>query len=313
MIQDVLQRVSAARIRRDLLYLCCDPLPFRKVNHTRPGQSMNSLTEADIYVRGQLESAGYEVTTTTYRVQPFRCDSTKPLHHWYSTPEPSDPSFDAANLEAMRPGHTRPEEIIQLISHKDSMSWIDSPGAHDNAVGTAANLELARILSTCDLQRSVRMLFCNEEHTPWTSRFAAEAAAARSDHIIAVFNVDSLDGKSDEDMAAGKMTHAVGYSTDEGCPLAQFVAACSTRYSIGLDVQVYFKEHVNDDDGMFINAGFCTTVVNGGSWPYADSEYHLPGDVFERVNVENVVRSTQLLLAAILEIDAGGADFFSKI
>ena len=37
---------------------------------------------------------------------------------------------------------------------------------------------------------------------------AAEAAAARGDQIIAVLNVDSLDGKSDEDMAAGKMTSA---------------------------------------------------------------------------------------------------------
>ncbi|MCX6992930.1 MAG: M28 family peptidase [Kiritimatiellaeota bacterium] len=308
MIKDILQRVSADRIRHDLFYLCRDPLPFRKVNYTRPGQSMNSLAEADAFIRGQIEAAGYAVTTTTYRVQPFRCDRTKPLHHWYSTPAPSDPSFDATNLEATRRGCERPEEIIQLIAHKDSMSWIDSPGAHDNAVGTVANLELARVLATCDLRRSVRLLFCNEEHTPWTSRFAAEAAAARGDHIVAVLNVDSLDGKSEEDMAAGKMTHVVGYSTDEGRALAEFVAAGAARHKIGLDVRVIFKQHVNDDDGMFINAGFRTTVMNLGSWPYADSEYHLPGDVPERVNIANVVRSTQLLLAAILDIDANDTD-----
>jgi len=45
-----------------------------------------------------------------------------------------------------------------------------------------------------------------------------------------------------------------------------------------------------------------------GSWPYGDSEYHLPGDIPERVNIENVMRSTQLLLAAILEIDAGDSN-----
>lgn len=313
MIQKLLQQVSADRIRRGLLYLCRDPLIFRKVNYTRPGQIMNSLAEADDFIRGQLESAGYEVTSTAHRVQAFRCDSTKPLHHWYSAPTPDDPWYDATNIEAVRTGREHPEEIIQLISHKDSMSWIDSPGAHDNAVGTVANLELARILATCDLRRSLRILFCNEEHTPWTSRFAAAAAAARGDHIIAALNVDSLDGKSDEDMAAGKMAHVVGYSTDEGRPLAEFMAACAARYSVGLDVRVHFKEHVNDDDGMFINAGFRTTVMNCGSWPYADSEYHLPGDVPERVNIENVVRSAQLLLAVILEIDAAGADAFMKI
>ena len=310
MIQDALKHVSAKRIRRDLFYLCREPLPFRKVNYTRPGQSDNSLAEADDFIRDQLESTGYRVTSTTYRVQPFRCDNTKPLHHWYSNPDPNDSWYDAANLEATRSGSECPEEIIQLISHKDSMSWIDSPGAHDNAVGTVANLELARILATLPTKRTVRMLFCNEEHTPWTSRFAAEAAFARGDDIVAVLNLDSLDGKSDEDMAAGKLTHEVGYSTEEGRALAELIAACASRHRIGLNVRVFFKEHVNDDDGMFINAGFRRTVINIGSWPYADSQYHLPGDVPERVNIENMMRSAQLLLASILEIDAGGADVF---
>ena len=306
MIREALKRVSADRIRRDLFHLCRDPLPFRKVNYTRPGQSVNSLAEADAFIRGQIESAGYDVVTTVNKVQPFRCDSTRPLHHWYSSPQPGDPWYEAANLEATRPGRTQPEEIIQLISHKDSMSWIDSPGAHDNAVGTVANLELARVLATCDLKRSVRLLFCNEEHTPWTSRFAAEAAAARGDRIIAVLNVDSLDGKPEEEMAAGKLTHVIAYSTDEGHALADLMEGCVARYNIGLDVRVAFKENVNDDDGMFIKAGFRTTVMNLGSWPYADSEYHLPGDVPERVNIENMVRSTQLLLAAVLEITDDG-------
>jgi len=304
MIHETLRRVSADRIRRDLFHLCRDPLPFRKVNYTRPGQTLNSLSEADQFIRGELDAAGYEVVTTTYRVQAFRCDCTKPLHHWYAAPAPDDPWFDAANLEVTRRGRERPGEIIQLIAHKDSMSWIDSPGAHDNAVGTAANLEIARVLATCATRRSVRLLFCNEEHVPWTSRFAAEAAAARGDRIVAVFNVDSLGGKSDEDRAAGRLIHAVAYSTDEGRALAEFVAACAARHGLGLEVPVFFKERVNDDDGMFIQAGFRTTVMHAGSWPYADSEYHLPGDVPERVNIENVARSTQLLVAAVLEIDA---------
>jgi len=312
MRKDILQLVSAERIRRDLFHLCCDPLPFRKVNFTRPGQSVDSLSEADQFICGQLESAGYEVTSIPYRVQAFRCDNTKPIHHWYAKPDPDDPWYDATNLEVTYPGREDPEEIIQLISHKDSMSWIDSPGAHDNAAGTVANLELARVLVTCALKRSVRILFCNEEHVPWTSRHAAEAAAARGDDIIAVLNVDSLDGKSDDDMAADKLTHVVTYSTNEGRPLAEFIVSCTAHYNIGLDARVVFKQKVNDDDGMFINAGYRRTVMNVGSFPYDDSQYHLPGDVPERVNIENLVLSTQLLLAAILEIDAKGEDVFRK-
>jgi hypothetical protein len=306
MLQDLLKAVSLARLRCDLFHLAGSPLPFRKVNYTRPGQSLASLDEADAYLQAQLQGAGWEVRRTPYRVQPFRCDCTKPLHHWYSAPAPEDPWYEACNLEAEKPGSASPDEIIQLIAHKDSMSWIDSPGAHDNGVGTVANLELARILAACPTQRTIRILLCNEEHTPWTSRFAAEAAAARGDRIIAVLNLDSLDGKSDADMAAGRLTHVVGYSTDEGRPLAQLVERCNRSHGIGLEVSVAYKQHINDDDGMFINAGFRTTVMNLGSWPYADAEYHLPGDRPERVNLENLKRSTQLILAAVLELDAQG-------
>ena len=307
MIPDVIARVDIDRLRNDLFHLACDPLPFRKVNYTVEGHARCTLDETDDFIQAQLEGAGLSVTKTGHQVQAFRCDNTKPLHHWYSKPAPEDPFYTAHNLEASIPGTRFPEEIIQLISHKDSMSWIDSPGAHDNAVGTVANLEMGRILAGLRLQRTVRILFCNEEHTPWTSRFAAEAAADRGDNIIAVLNVDSLDGKSDEDVAAGRLLHTVGYSTEEGRPLAGLLAQVNRRHGIALDVQVVHKEHVNDDDGMFIKAGFRTTVMNLGSWPYSDSEYHLVGDRPERVNLENLRRSTQLILAAVLELDVNEA------
>jgi hypothetical protein len=310
MIRALLRQVSGERIRRDLFYLSQDPLRFRKANYTRPGQSLNSLAEADEYIEDQLTASGQQVRRTSHRVQAFRCDETRPLHHWYSTPEPEDPWYDVANVEAIQSGYLCPDEIIQLISHKDSMSWINSPGARDNCVGSVANLELARVLSSCKTKRTIRVLFCNEEHTPWTSRFAAQAAAERGDNLLAVLNVDSLDGKSDEDTAAGKLTHVTTYSTEEGRPLAEFVVSRAGKYGIEVDARVVHKEKVNDDDGMFINAGFPRTVMNVGSFPYEDSQYHLPGDEPERVNIENVVRSTQLLLAAILEIDDQGTEAF---
>jgi hypothetical protein len=265
-IKDELQRISAERLGRDLFHISRDPLPYRAVNQRRPGQDQSTLVEADDYIRGELASAGCAVTRTTHRVQAFRCDRTKPLHHWYSTPHPDDPFHDAANLEATLRGRELPQEYIQLVSHKDSMSWIDSPGAHDNAVGTVANLELAR--------------------------------------AVAVLNQDSLDGKSDEEMAAGRLTHVVGWSTEEGYSLAAMVAGCAERHAIPLEVSVARKGQVNDDDGMYINAGFRRTVMNIGSWPYGDSQYHMPGDTPDRVNIRNLALSTMLILAAILELDA---------
>ena len=307
---ELLNDVKTERLRRDLFYLSKDPLPFRKANYTRPDVSISSLDEADTYIKEQLRETGCEIRETGHRVQAFRCDETKPLHHWYSKPEPEDPWYDVKNIEAVFRGSEQPDEIVQLISHKDSMSWIDSPGARDNGVGLVANLELARILGKAELKRTVRVLFCNEEHRRWTSIDAAESAAKRGDHLIAVLNVDSLDGKSDADTAAGKMTHVVTYSTDEGQALADHVAGCADRYPISLAPEVVFKEYVNDDDGMFIKAGFKRTVMNVGSFPYEDAEYHLVGDVPERVNFENVAESVKLILASVLEISEGGEAVF---
>jgi len=304
MIAETLAQVSVERLRRDLFRLAKEPLPFRKVNYTVPGHAKCSLDETDDFIAAELEAVGLPVVRTPYQVQAFRCDEKKPLHHWYSRPEPEDPWYTAHNVEATKLGSERPDEIIQLVSHKDSMSWIDSPGAHDNGTGTIANLELARILAGLKLRRTVRILFCNEEHTPWTSRFAAAAARERGDRIIAVLNQDSLAGKPDDARAAGILTHAAAYSTDEGKELAELAARLNQELGLGLEVNVWFKEYVNDDDGMFIKEGFRRTMMNVGSCPYKDSEYHLVGDVPERVDFENVRRSTQLVLAMILALDA---------
>ena len=302
-LHERIHQVSPDRLRHDLFYLSHDPLPFRKVNYTRPDQTMHSLAEADAFIRAQLETAGWEVRETRHQVQAYRCDDTKPLHHWYAKPPETDPFYEVSNLEAVRPGREHPEEIIQLISHKDSMSWIDSPGAHDNACGTTANLEIARCLAGYRPHRTLRILFCNEEHTPWTSRFAAEAAAARGDRIVAVLNQDSLCSKSDEDRAAGRATHCIAYSTEEGRTLAEHIERCARRYTPDLPARGVHKKRVNDDEGKFILAGFPVAVMNQGSHPNADAQYHLPGDTPDRVDIENLRLSTQLVLAAVLELD----------
>jgi hypothetical protein len=298
--------VSAENLHRNLFRLASDPLPFRTMNYTIPGHDKCSLYEADDLIVAELAGFGLDVVRTPHRVQAYRCDRSKPLHHWYSQPPPEDTWYTAHNLEVTIPGRLCQDEIIQLVSHKDSMSWIDSPGAHDNAAGTAANVEIARILSTHALSRTVRILFCNEEHTPWTSRPAAEAARARGDKIIAVLNQDSLAGKSDAERAAGRLTHAACFSTREGEALADLMLRVNETHEIGLDATKAHKGRVNDDDGMFIEAGYRTTVANIGSFPYADKEYHLPGDHPDRVDVDNLCRSTRLVLATVLELDAKG-------
>jgi hypothetical protein len=109
-------------------------------------------------------------------------------------------------------------------------------------------------------------------------------------------------------LAAGCRLHTVAAGTDEGRRLAGLFPMLNEKHGLGLGVRVVHKEHINDDDGMFIRSGFRTTVMNTGSFPNADSEYHMPGDRPERVDIENLAMSTRLVLAAVLELDARGTE-----
>lgn len=311
--QDVTNMVSIDNLQHDLFYLCRDPLSFRTVSYTVPWHVKNSLEEADEFISSEMRKCVPNVSMIPYKLQPFCCDRSKPLHHWYSAPLPSDPWYEGHCIEVVVLGRTHPEEIIQLVSHKDSMSWINSPGAHDNAVGAVANMEVIRVLSKLDLKRTVRVLFCNEEHVPWYSKTYAEIAQKRGDRIIAVMNQDSLCGKSDQAAASGIRTMASAYSTQEGKLLAEFIVSEAAKYNIPITASTAFKAHVNDDDGSFINAGFPYTVHNLGSWPYGDPQYHLPGDIPERVDLINLVLSVKLILAAVIDIGEHGESIFQGV
>ena len=75
----------------------------------------------------------------------------------------------------------------------------------------------------------------------------------------------------------------------------------------GLPLECYTGEReVSDDDGSFVLAGYPRAVVCQGSHPYGDEQYHLPGDVPERVDLDCLLLSVQAILAAILRLDQEG-------
>jgi len=302
-IPALIARVSERLLRKHLFHLAKDPLPFRKINCTLPGHAKHTLAETDDFIQGKLEGWGYPVEREGCLVQAFRCDVTKPKAHQYGKPRSDDPWQVAYNLYARKTGSVHPDEIIVFVAHKDSQSWVDSPGAYDNAVGTAACLEFARILARYRSRRSVWFLFCNEEHRPWTSVTAARNARVRGDRLVAVFNVDALGGKSADDVVAGRKTNVTGYTAPEGEPLADLVAEVNDRYGIGLDQSKARRLQPGDDDGSFIKEGFPAAVIHCGSVPYADPEYHLESDTAEHVDLPNVRMAAQAALAAAVRVD----------
>lgn len=302
-IPGFLKQVSEANLQRSLFHIAKAPFPFRKANYTVPGHQQSTLEETDAWIEAQLRGWGYAVEREACEVQPLGCDLTKPRHRTWAPPPPGTPFYQVFNLYAKKTGSRYPKEIILLLAHKDSQSWIDSPGAYDNAVGTTAILELARVLATYPSERSLWFLWCNEEHKPWTSVTAAEACRQRGDNLVAIFNVDSIGGKSEEELAAGRKTNVTLYTKPEGKRFADLMAEVNEHYRIGLVQTSQQRERAGDDDGSFINAGYPCAVVNIGSYPYADPNYHEAGDRPESVDLVNVRMATQATLAAVLRLD----------
>jgi hypothetical protein len=298
--------VDAERMSKDLFYLAKDPLPYRKLNFTLPDHEKNTLYEADEYIADKLASWGYDIEREGVQVQAFRRDTGKPLHHQYAPPMPEDSWYTAYNLYGKKGGRSRPDEIIVVLAHKDSQSWIDSPGANDNAIGTVGVLEMARVLAECALERTLWFLFCNEEHTPWTSVAAAENARARGDNIIALFNMDGIGVKPPEQTAEGRKTNITMYTEPEGKRLAEWMSTVNELYAIGLEQRIEKRPRPGGDDGSFVKAGYPVAVCNIGSWRYGDPNYHTEGDVPELCDVENAAMTVQATVAAIVTLDQGG-------
>ena len=307
LISSYIDHVDRTRLSDHLFHLSRDPLPCRQLNVTLSGHAKNTLYEADDFIQARIENWGYTVTQEAVSVQAFRPGSSDPVPHKpfpLEHPEPDDPWFEAYNLYAKKVGRTYPDDLIIVISHKDSQSWIDhAPGAYDNAVGVVGNMEITRILADYEAEHSIWFIYCNEEHWPWTSEAAARNIAASDMNVVAALNIDGIGGRAETDIAAGRMNNVTRYTTTEGERLAALMATLNTQYRIGLRQNKYRCERPNDDDGSFIKAGIPEAVLNIGSFPYADPNYHTLDDKPEYVDLDNVRLATQLNMAAVLHLD----------
>lgn len=297
-------KVDQERIREAVYYLAEDPLSRRVLNWSRPGQKVSTLEEADNWIVEQLRKSGYKPESDSTRVRAFGRDRSKPISQQYASPPENSPWYTAKNILVRKQGTDKPDELIIIIAHKDSQSWIESPGANDNAIGTCGALELAIVLKNYKPKHTLLFIFCNEEHTPWTSVTAAETIKASGEKVLALINLDGIGVKSESQK--GQLTNVTRYTTSEGERLAEMMTMLNTRHSLGLQQSKYLSKRPGDDDGSFINAGFPWAVLNIGSMPYGDPNYHTEEDTAEKVDFKNAKVTVQLTLAAVLNLDANG-------
>ena len=126
------------------------------------------------YIEKILRDLGYQVEMQEYKVE------DKPV----------------ANLEAERIGTSLAGEIVVVGAHYDSV--FGTPGANDNASGVAGLLEIARLLATEELSRTVRFVaFVNEEPPFYLtgdmgSRVYASRSRRRGEDIVAMLSIETI-------------------------------------------------------------------------------------------------------------------------
>ncbi len=230
----------------------------------------------------------------------------------------------SANLEVTLSGQGRPEEILLLGAHYDSV--LGSPGANDNGSGVAALLELSRLLRAYALPRTVRFVAFVNEEPPFFftakqgSRQYAKMAKARGDNIRLMISLETM-----------------GYYCDTpGCqrypPLFRFFYPAVGNF-IGFVSNLKYRHQLKKFTAAFRAAcdfpaeqAAAFTWIPGVAWSdhlsfwragypgimvtdtalYRYPYYHLPSDTPEKLDYERLAQVTHGLAGALCQLATEG-------
>jgi Zn-dependent M28 family amino/carboxypeptidase len=148
-------------------------------------------------------------------------------------PEPTN----LTNVVATLKGTTNPERVYVVSGHYDSMctsptdAKCDAPGANDDASGTAAVIELARVMSKRKYDATiVFMTVAGEEQGLLGARYFAEQAALTKMNIEGMFTNDIIGGVTTQKNSPNRNRVRV---FSEGVPSSETEAEAGTRRSVG--------------------------------------------------------------------------------
>jgi hypothetical protein len=240
------------------------------------------------YVERQLASMGYAVQRQEYTV------AGKPVR----------------NLQVIWPSPTAPgQRTVVVGAHYDSAPH--TPGANDNATGTAAVLELARSLRRMqDAQADIMLVLYTNEEPPYFktslmgSQVHAKALAAQNARVVAMLSLETMGYYSD---VAGSQKYPwplnLLYPTE-----GNFIAFVGTTGDLGLVRKVVrsFRSHTAfpsegiaaprfipgvdySDHAAYIDAGYPAIMVTDTA-PYRYPHYHSSQDTPDKVDYERLAR-----------------------
>ncbi len=251
-------------------------------------------------------------------------------------PEP----INLTNVIATLKGSTNPERIYVVSGHYDSMctsptdAKCDAPGANDDASGTAASLELARVMSKQKFDATVVfMAVAGEEQGLLGAAYYAEQAKMNKQNIEAMFTNDIIGGvltfkkaanrnsvrvfsegvPSDETEQQAGTRRSVGGENDSASrQLARFIKETADKYLSKFSVQMIYRRDRYGRGGdhiPFLERGFTAVRITETNEDYDHQHQNVRtenekfyGDTPEFVDFEYVANVTRVNLASLASL-----------
>ncbi|GBD86928.1 bacterial leucyl aminopeptidase precursor [bacterium BMS3Abin03] len=192
-------------------------------------------------------------------------------------------SSTGRNVYAVQTGTDFPNRKYIISAHYDDMPYgTIAPGADDNASGTAAVLEAARILSNYASEYTiVYALWDEEEQGLVGSSYFAQQAALAGDSIMGVINMDMIAYDSDNDAVGEIHIRPVANSLT----LKDTMVEVITNYNTGVNPSIINPGTTASDQASFWNNGYGALLLieeyYGGDF---NAYYHTTNDLISHYN-----------------------------
>lgn len=148
------------------------------------------------YLEGKLKGYGYIVNIEEFPI--YKQNRELYYHDFFNlNPYNADSIGKGRHVIAKHPNYDKNKKTLYLTAHYDSDKKFDTIGVIDNATGTAAVLEIARVLKDYELPFNLEViLFSAEEYGLYGSRyFTSNLSQKEKSNILGSINLDMIGEK----------------------------------------------------------------------------------------------------------------------
>ncbi|MFH0736661.1 MAG: M28 family peptidase [bacterium] len=208
-----------------------------------------------------------------------------------------DFSSTGRNIFAVQQGNKYPNQKVIICAHYDSQpAGSLAPGADDNASGTAAVIEAARILKGYNFPFTIIYAVWDEEEQGLIgSKYYADSSAVVGDSIIAVINMDMISYNLSNSNIVEINTSSVANSIE----LAYRMSELNANLNLGLSPVIKNPGSTSSDHASFWTNNYTAIELiesHGEFNPY----YHTIGDTVGNFNVPYFHKCAKLSIASLL-------------